>query len=96
MKYNITYWIKGAAKFEEGATVLNQGNGWVRVIKQFEAESQEAAMKHTAGILFPLGSCNQQIEFGEFMTPCEPPRKQKRMAAWKQNPFNRFAAKAKA
>lgn len=32
--YTLSYYVKGAKKFEDNAQVINKGNGWFQVIKK--------------------------------------------------------------
>ena len=87
--YTLSYFIKDAETFEEGATVVDMGNGWARVSKTFEGWSQEDAIKHATSVVFPIGSAGHTVS----LVPLIPP-KPKRKAAWKQNPLARFAPRS--
>jgi hypothetical protein len=93
--YTVSYFIKNAAKFEEGATVTEMGNGWFRVVKVFEGWSQVDAQEFAKSLVFPFGSAGHTIETS-FHTPACVPYKPKRKAAWKQNPLQRFIPRSKA
>jgi hypothetical protein len=43
--YTVSYFIKNATTFEEGATVTDVGNGWFRVVKQTGIEWADAPLK---------------------------------------------------
>jgi hypothetical protein len=90
--YTLSYFVKGATEFEEGATVIEMGNGWFRVVKVFDAPNDEEAIKHAQERIFPFNSAGHILEIDRSLSRYTPP-KPKRKAAWKQNPLARFAIK---
>lgn len=86
--YTLSYFIKGAKDFEEGATVVDMGNGWFQVVKTFESSSQEEAIKHATSTVFRIGSAGHTWSLVQVVPP-----KLKRKAAWKQNPLARYTAR---
>ena len=86
--YIVSYFIKNATKFEDGATVTDMGNGWFRVVKVFEGWSRVDPQEFAKTLVFPHGSAGHTIETGFHDSPKPKP---KRKAAWKQNPLARFA-----
>lgn len=93
--YTLSYFIKGAKDFEEGATVVDMGNGWFCVVKTFESSSQEDAIKHATSTVFPIGSAGHMVESSRLLSEYIPP-KPKRKAAWKQSPLARYTARGQA
>ena len=87
--YTLSYFIKGAKDFEEGATVVDMGNGWFQVVKTLEISSQEDAIKHATSTVFPIGSAGHTVSLVPVSSP-----KTKRKAVWKQNPLARFASRS--
>jgi hypothetical protein len=93
--YTVSYWIKNATKFEEGATVTEVGNGWFRVVKVTDVMPPSDPLEFAESLVFPVGSAGHTIETG-FHAPACVPYKPKRKAAWKQNPLQRFAPRSKS
>jgi hypothetical protein len=93
--YTVSYFIKNATTFEEGATVTDLGNGWFRVVKQTDIEPPMDPLEHAKTLVLPFGSTLHTIEAGPTAAGFVPP-KTKRKAAWKQNPLNRFRVRSKA
>jgi hypothetical protein len=97
--YTVSYWIKNATKFEEGATVRDIGNGWFNVEKITDVLPQ-SDMEFAKSLNLPVGAflCNLRArdnkEASGYEVPIPP--KPKRKAAWKQNPLQRFAPRSKA
>ena len=87
--YTVSYFVKNATEFEEGATVTAMGNGWFRVVKVFEGWSQADPREFAKSLVFPFGSAGHTIETGFHAAACVP-YKPKRKAAWKQNPLTRY------
>ncbi len=93
--YIVSYFIKNASKFEEGATVTDMGNGWFRVVKKTDVMPPMDPLEHAKTLVFPHGSAGHTIETCLHALDCVP-YKPKRKAAWKQNPLARFAPRGKA
>ena len=87
--YTVSYFIKNAAEFEEGATVTPLGNGWFRVVKVTDVTPPMDPLEHAKKLVFPHGSAHHILE------PDFVPSKTKRKAAWKQNPFNQYSTRGK-
>jgi hypothetical protein len=89
--YTVSYYIKNATKFEEGATVVDMKNGWFRVIKAIDVIPSVDPLEHTKTLVFPIDSELHNVEILTYVPP-----KVKRKAAWKQNPLNRYSARSRA
>ena len=87
--YTLSYFVKNVKDFEDGATVVDMGNGWFRVSKTFECWTQEDAIKHSTSAVFPIGSAGHTLSLVPVIQ-----QKPKRTAAWKQNPLTRFATRS--
>jgi hypothetical protein len=88
--YNLSYFIKSATKFEEGATVTAMGNGWFYVIKKIDAPNNEEAIRRAQETVFPFDSFLHNLDLSPSLSSYVP-HKVKRKAAWKQNPLNRYS-----
>jgi hypothetical protein len=96
--YTVSYWIKNATKFEEGATVRDIGNGWFNVEKITDALPQ-SDMEFAKSLNLPVGAflCNLRARDNKEASGYEASgiAKPKRKAAWKQSPLSRFAGRAR-
>jgi hypothetical protein len=95
--YTVSYWVKNATEFEEGATVRDIGNGWFNVEKITNALPQ-SDKEFANSLNLPVGAllCNLRVRDNKEASDYESSgvAKPKRKAAWKQNPLARFAQRS--
>jgi hypothetical protein len=96
--YTVSYFIKNAAYFEEGATVTEVGNGWFRVVKLTDVMPPMDPLEHAKTLVFPIDSVGHNIEIGVPVASYVPPKlkfKDKRKAELKQNLLARFTPRSR-
>jgi hypothetical protein len=60
--YTLSYWVKGVETFEPNAQIFHAANGWTKVVKEFCAINDLAAMQHAKDTRWPENSLLHQIQ----------------------------------